>query len=937
MSKIRFKVRQRNKVKVLVGLALVLISGLSLWQINGYQKLLLQAEINQSLENFDRDYQQQLEQLASQLSKQLSQLKQEYQNQPEDFNSFEDFVHRHNTAFAQQANIEHIIGYDSNQTIVNSISVKPSTAQPHPLRRIQQQGTAATSWHLEVSDQGLILISTYIPWQINSLGIAYMEIAQALPLKLLSLKTNHHINSLLFLHRQDNSTAELYNDFEQTPAVISARLKHSPRPLKPLRFKLADKHHLATSYSFYDQRGQLALSHVAAFDISSLIQSQQVKLWWYFLLIPTLALLLFHLLFNHLNKVRLELDTSYKKLLGEVETRKSVEDRLIANKESLEKRITDRTQLLKQLNLQLENDLTERHKIEKALISSERRYRHLFDYSSDAMILMEPGKPNRYNSQAIQLLKIGSRDLLTPLSLTDIFSSSSVDERHISKNLDQIIHDRNNSEPLKFERKCKNLQGDIFFAELTISNIDPGRQKNLQHITLRDITEKKDAEQKIHNQAYQDSLTGLPNRSLFVDRLNQTIAYAQRNDYLGAILFLDLDNFKYINDSLGHAVGDSLLIEVAQRISGAVRAQDTVARFGGDEFVVLIPASFSNKQSACFKVETIAEKIRTVISQPFMLEEKEFHITPSIGATIFPETSAELEDIIKHADTAMYQAKAKGKNSICFFETSMQQAIDKRLHMERQMRQSLREQDFSLHYQPKLDQYGNIIGAEALCRWQDTQGNWVSPAEFIPIAEDSGVIIDLGNWVMTTAIKTLRQIQSRYAADFGMSVNVSPIQLRQSNVVEQLVELCTRLNVTPSTVTLEITENFLLQDSPDSETKLRRIKAHGFKISIDDFGTGYSSLSYLKDLSIDELKIDRSFIADIEKHIDNAAIVETIIAMSKHLKLDVVAEGVENEFQLQFLRSKGCSKYQGFYFSKALDQQHLFSYIQENQRQLETV
>jgi len=937
MSKIRFRVRQRNKAKVLVGLALILISGLSLWQINGYQKLLLQAEIKLSLDDFNHNYQIQLEQRAKQLAKQLDQLKQAYQNQPEQPSSFEEFFRSRSQTLSQHHNIARISSYDINQKRLNSVNFSKNQTQQYPQRQIQRPGAKQGNWHLQLSGNGLVLLVAAIPWEIHSLGIAYVEIAQPISPKLLTSITRSNINSLLVSHTPDTAPTELYNDFEQTPAAIANRLQQSTPNTKPLRFKIGEKHYLAASFNFYDQQAQLALNHVAAFDISALIQTQRIKLWWYFIMVPALALLLFQLLFRHLKRVRDQLDTSYKKLLSEVETRKSAENKLIATKENLEKRITDRTQLLKQLNLQLENDLTERHKIEKALISSERRYRHLFDYSSDAMILMEPGKPNRYNSQAIQLLKISSRDLLKPLSLTDIFNSASIDEQHISKNLDHIIHNRDNSEPLKFERKCKNLLGDTFFAELTISNIDPGRQKNLQHITLRDITEKKDAEQKIHNQAYQDSLTGLPNRSLFVDRLSQTIAYAQRNEFLGAILFLDLDNFKYINDSLGHAVGDSLLIEVAQRIGAAVRAQDTVARFGGDEFVVLIPASFNSKQSASYKVERIAEKIRTVISQPFMLEEKEFHITPSIGATIFPEISAELEDIIKHADTAMYQAKAQGKNSICFFETSMQQAIDKRLHMERQMRQSLREQDFSLHYQPKLDQYGKIIGAEALCRWQDKQGNWVSPAEFIPIAEDSGVIIELGNWVMTTAIKTLRQIQSRYATDFGMSVNVSPIQLRQSNVVEQLVELCTRLNVVPSTVTLEITENFLLQDSPDSELKLRRIKAHGFKVSIDDFGTGYSSLSYLKDLSIDELKIDRSFIADIEKHVDNAAIVETIIAMSKHLKLDVVAEGVENEFQLQFLRSKGCAKYQGFYFSKALDQQHLFAYIQEKRRQAEPV
>lgn len=912
--------KQKRTIKLLVGAALLLISCLSLWEITRYQNAQLEQEIERHLEEISAKYWASLNQQANGLTLYIKKLQQQEPTNPSSQEPL-SLPTSTNIAQANGHSIDSIYIIDPHHSKENQLS------EDHPLT-IHRDGAPKVPWHLEMNKSGNVLISVHEPWRQGEQPQRYIQIAQSIHPTLKKISQQQGSFSVLIDISKANTLTLLHSDFTETPQAIKRVVNDIKSSNETVNFTYNSERYKATILTFYDSKQYPTINHIIAYNYQKNINDHQTIIFLAFLVIVTSAAYLFNMVLSYLRHTEQDLQNTYQRLVNEVEIRKDAEDRLTQSKHSLEKRISDRTRLLKHLNLQLENDLSERHKIEKALITSEQRYRHLFDYSSDAMIIIEAGKPNRYNSQALQLLKINNEHHQN-LSLDQIIKQHQ-DSSDASDQLQSIIRKLNKTEPYKFERRCKNLEGGQFYAEITLSKIETSKQESLLHITIRNITEKKDSERKIRNQAYQDSLTGLPNRNLFVDRLNQAIAFASRNECYGAVLFLDLDNFKYINDSLGHAMGDSLLIQVAQRIKGAVRAQDTIARFGGDEFVVLIPASFNSIQPATYKVRRIAEKIRTIISQPFMLEDKEFHITPSIGASIFPENSSDLEDILKHADTAMYQAKNQGKNAICFFETSMQEAIDKRLDMEREMRIALREQKFILHYQPKLNSHGNIIGAEALCRWQAEDGSWVSPADFIPIAEDSGIITELGNWVMTTAIKTLRQIQSRYAPNFSMAVNVSPIQLNQSNVVEQLIELCTRLKVPPETVTMEITENFLLQDSTDSESKLHRIKAHGFKISIDDFGTGYSSLSYLKHLSIDELKIDRSFIADIEKHVDNAAIVETIIAMSKHLKLDVVAEGVENKVQLEFLRKHGCGRYQGYYFSKALSNQNLFEFIQEN-------
>ncbi len=439
--------------------------------------------------------------------------------------------------------------------------------------------------------------------------------------------------------------------------------------------------------------------------------------------------------------------------------------------------------------------------------------------------------------------------------------------------------------------------------------------------TVQDITGRKQAEALIERQARFDALTELPNRRHLLERMEEGLARAKRHGNTGALMFLDLDHFKTINDSLGHQVGDQLLIEVASRLRDSVRREDLVARHGGDEFVVLLSEFSDDPELTASNAQRIAEKIQSALCAPFLISGHELHISPSLGISLFPTTDENVHDILKHADTAMYKAKEEGRNAIRFYRPSMQTKADERLSLEKDLRLALERDEFSLHYQPQVDSKGNLIGLEALLRWQHPHRGMVPPSTFIPVAETSGQIIPIGEWVMENACSQLRQW-----ADLGLageiryiSINVSPRQFHLQDFPERVEQALHSSGISPSRLKLELTEGIMIKKLSDTINKMRRLKELGVSIAIDDFGTGYSSLTYLKKLPISQLKIDRSFVQDIAVDTNDAAIVETIISMARHLGLDVVAEGVETSEQLEFLRSRGCHTFQGYYFSRPLD------------------
>lgn len=480
----------------------------------------------------------------------------------------------------------------------------------------------------------------------------------------------------------------------------------------------------------------------------------------------------------------------------------------------------------------------------------------------------------------------------------------------------------------------KRKDGTLYAEWLTVTAVNDDVGKVTHYVgTSQDITERKQAESQIEYLAYHDDLTDLANRRLLHDRLHQNIAACKRHNEFGAVLLLDLDRFKDLNDSLGHSVGDEILRQVSSRLKVMMRDEDTVARLGGDEFVVVLSSAGEDISTIGLRVQAIAEKIRISLSQPYKLKDGQCHINVSIGISLFPEESEDIEDILKHADTALYRAKAQGRNTVCFYQPSMQLEVDSRLAIGNGLRSAIKNNEFVLHYQPLVNNAGELLGAEALIRWNHPEQGMIYPDKFISVAEDNGMILEIGQWVIKEAAEQVAEWKKAGICKqetFRLAVNVSPRQFRQQGFVAQVLRVFEQTDIAPECIELEVTENMLMDGLNEVVDKMDKLRTHGIRISIDDFGTGYSSLAYLKKLPLDQLKIDQSFIRDITSDDNDAVVVETIIAMASHLGLSVIAEGVENQQQMDFLIEKGCKSFQGFYFSRALSAEDFASYISEN-------
>jgi diguanylate cyclase (GGDEF)-like protein/PAS domain S-box-containing protein len=435
--------------------------------------------------------------------------------------------------------------------------------------------------------------------------------------------------------------------------------------------------------------------------------------------------------------------------------------------------------------------------------------------------------------------------------------------------------------------------------------------------TLTDITERKRAADEIEHLAYFDHLTRLPNRRLLIDRLRHALTASSRSGRDGALLFLDLDHFKTINDTLGHDVGDVLLQQVAERLISCIRESDTVARLGGDEYVVMLEDLSEHAIEAAAQAETIGEKILSALNQPFRLDENEYHVTPSIGVALFSSHEKSFEDLLKHADIAMYHAKKAGRNTLRFFDPKMQEVIHARVDLERELRKALEKEQFQLYYQIQVDITDRPMGAEALIRWIHPERGLISPFHFIPLAEETGLILSIGQWVLETACSQLRAWQNNsLTRDLTISINVSAKQFYQADFVTQVQAAICRHEIDPMLLKLELTESILLENIEDTVITMNALKEIGIRFSLDDFGTGYSSLQYLKRLPLYQLKIDQSFVRDIATDSSDQAIVRTIIAMAHMLNLNVIAEGVETSEQQGLLLNGGCSHYQGYLFGR---------------------
>jgi len=466
----------------------------------------------------------------------------------------------------------------------------------------------------------------------------------------------------------------------------------------------------------------------------------------------------------------------------------------------------------------------------------------------------------------------------------------------------------------------RRKNGEAYPELLAISAVKDLNGTTTNYVgTFNDITSRKTAADEIQHLAFYDSLTNLPNRRLLMDRLKQALLTSVRSGKAGALLYIDLDNFKSINDTLGHNIGDQLLQQVAKRLESCIREDDTAARLGGDEFVVMLEGLGHDAIDAASQAEMIANKILVAIRQPYQLPDREFHSTTSIGVVLFGQQGQSQDDLLKQADIAMYQAKVAGRNTLRFFDPKMQETLNARVALENELRHALDNREFVLYYQIQVDDANHPVGAEALIRWQHPDRGLMSPLEFIPLAEDTGLILPIGQWILETACGLIQEwARDALTRDLVLSINVSAKQFHQPHFVDQVQAAIEGYGIEPSRLKLELTESMLLDNVEEIIAKMKALKAFGIQFSLDDFGTGYSSLQYLKRLPIDQLKIDQSFVRDIVTDESDQAIVRTVIAMAQGLERSVIAEGVEADAQRALLIKQGCHLFQGYLFGKPI-------------------
>ncbi|WP_052440312.1 bifunctional diguanylate cyclase/phosphodiesterase [Geobacter sp. OR-1] len=575
----------------------------------------------------------------------------------------------------------------------------------------------------------------------------------------------------------------------------------------------------------------------------------------------------------------------------------------------------------------MKKEFGDRRKAEDALAGSERKYRELVESANCIIVKVNTsGIITFFNEYAEQFFSFTKEEIIGRNLVGSILPETESSGR-ILANLIETIFD-NPDQHLAFDSEAINRDGSRYWISWSNRPLFDETGTLIGMLAVgNDISERRAYEQQLVYQANYDLVTGLPNRNLLIDRLNHDIALTSRSKGFLGLITLDIDNFKIINDTLGHDAGNQFLFAFSKRLMDVIRKSDTVARLGGDEFAIL-PVGLPNGEGAA----VMAEKILSSLSVPFMIGERELYVTVSIGIASYPTDGDTVELLLQNSEAAMYEAKKGGKNAFRFFTDDLNTRMHERLALETNLHHALENNEFILYYQPQVDVItGEITGMEALLRWQQSDGKIVPPMEFIPSLEDSGLIVSVGEWVLETACREAKLMSDQAGRRLTLSVNISARQFNRSDIIEHIDFILKETGLPPESLRLELTESLLMGDTEATLERLHELKDLGISLSIDDFGTGYSSLSYLKRLPISELKIDRAFVKNVPENKSDAVIVNTIITIAQCLDLNVVAEGVETEEQRQFLAKQLCPTFQGFLFSKPVPFDQFNDLISQNQ------
>lgn len=902
--------------------ALVIILITSLWSLNYYQELEtdeFESRLNiQLLNNFNHEITSDIEQLESSLffisnkqSIQKAWLAQDRQKLIiESSKVFANLRRRHH--------ITHFYYHDLNGN--NFLRIHSPNRYGDKIERPtlkQSMRSEDVAAGIEFGTFGQFVVRVVIPWKIENRLVGYLELGEEIDHVLARLSKNNDYDLILAIHKEFILQKGLDNtDYFSTKANVLKRYQHifvinqTIDPIPSQLMSILDSDQLINNHEYRANGREYLISQIEVsdflnhdiatlfylVDISAHAQHRQelTQRIGFISLILGVILSLFYLFYS--KRLELLLYTNYDKLDNEISQRKIAQASLIENRDKLEELVRERNSSLEQSN---------------------QRYQTLFDKTADALLIIEGNNFIDCNQAALEMLGFKTKEELYESHPSELSPEYQSDGKSSEAKANQMIETAFKRGSHRFEWEHKRKNGEIFPVEVLLTAI-PYQDSQLLHVVWRDITERKKAAAEIEYHAYYDALTKLPNRKLLLDRLEQAYITSRRHKVYSALLFIDIDRFKSINDSLGHTFGDKLLIESANRIKSVVWDEDTVSRFGGDEFVILLKNLGEDKETASLLAKKIATRIQSRFSPVVLIDNQQLNITVSIGIALFPIHEGSIEDILKHADTAMYSAKDAGRNQIAFYLSEMHEKVINRLGLEKDLQAAIREKRLEVYYQPQFDNKGVMIAVEALLRWQHAELGFINPEKFIAIAEDTGLIYQIGDFVLMRSVSDLLEINKTLKQDLNLSVNISPHQFKKEDFVGKIKTIMENYQLNNNFLTLEVTEGIAIENINETIDKFENLRHLGVRLSLDDFGTGYSSLSYLKRLPINELKIDKSFVFDIQDDPQDALLVKSIINIAHQFGVTAVAEGVETKEQLIFLQNQGCNIYQGYYHSRPL-------------------